>query len=65
MSAVLVTGSYYYAGLAVSSPAVTETRQYSLRLPTEGRPGWVGLDVRHEPKVVTNTGVLRGRLGFF
>jgi len=35
---------YYYAELAVFFPnGGRNHRQYSLRLPTEGWPGWVGL----------------------
>jgi len=47
MPAVMASGkgAYCYAELDVSSPAVAANHhQYSLHLPTEGWPGWVGLD---------------------
>jgi len=54
MLAILVTGHYYYKGLAVSSPAVTETiarthRTYPRR---DGQAEWAWMV--HPQKVVTN-----------
>jgi len=55
ISAMASSRTYCYSELAVLFPSgIRNHRQYSFRQPTEGWPGWVGLDGLVEYQTVTH-----------